>query len=282
MMHKLFFLIVAWISFSEPLNAGLFDFFTKKPAEPAPTVKILLLHDRPGVVVEVKGKYRLYDPINFSYLSTRYIGKRKFIQSLSDGLQWGEEFPGLHQLMIVPDSQDVTTIVDGIEYRGSIYVYDVEGDVGIVNEVEIEDYLQSALANVHEPLPQEALAAMAIAARTHAYYYANNPQSPFWALDGSKVGYNGYAVTNLNSPIAQAIIATRYMVMSRSNEEGFAEPFPAQLGTSGPGVASTVSLSDAGDMARNGQHAAQILQKAFTGTSIVLMHCDEPGALANK
>lgn len=270
---KLMLFALALMPLTGKLEAGLLDqIINKQPTFP-PNIKVLLVHDREGVMLEVRGKYRLYDPKKYEFMTTRYLGKRKFIQAVSDGLKWGEQFPGIHQLMIVPDTLDIATVVDGKEYQGSIYVYDVLGQIGVVNEIEIEDYLQSVLSStIRDPLPQEVLAAIAIAARTHAYYFAINPKSPFWAIEASEVNYEGHEVLNPKSPIVSEIISTRYLVMSDSGVNKTATPFPALFGTTGPGVASKISVQEAIAMANKGAHAAQILAKAFPGTTIVLTY----------
>lgn len=276
-------MILALLPFASGLNAGVLERqFINKPAPATPPgIKILLVHDKPGVILEVKGKYKLYNPHNNEHISTRFAGKRKYIQAIQDGLKWGEEFPDQHQLLIVPDNSEVTTVVDGIEYRGNIYVYDVGGTISVVNEPDIEDYLHSILTtkktNAKAP---EVLAASAITARTNAYYLTANPKNKFWAVDGRQVNYQGYAVIDRKNPIAPAIDATRYIILSRSGDsEEDATPFPAQWNSEAFGDSSTgeeilsrISLSDAETMAQKGQHAAQILAKAFPGTNTVLMH----------
>lgn len=276
---KTILVLMAILPFQSCVEGGVFEnLLNLKTKLLPPKIKVLVVYDRPGVVVEVKGKYRLYDPNTKSYLSTRFLGKRKYIQALRGGLQWGEEFPGLFQLQIEPDDQSITTIVDGVEYRGSIVIYDVEGTISVVNEVFIEDYLASLLSpQVRNVLPEEVLAAIAITARTNAYCQVANPKSPFWDVDGKKIGYHGYAVTDGKNPIEKAIYATRYLVMSRSNADAD-QPIPF-LGQFGPAQAaggqyesSHLSLDEAEAMASKGNHAAQILAKAFPNTSMKLMH----------
>lgn len=285
MVIRIVMLLLVVMSFAaEPLRADAWGKSTRSKPEFPQTIKVLIVQDSQGVVIETKGKYRLFDPKTNERISTRFIGKRKFIQALTDGLQWGEEFPGLHQLQIVPDTQGITTVVDGIEYRGAITVYDVCGLVNVVNEVDVEDFLQSTLAPCfRDPQPSEALAALAIAARTDAYYLAQNPCSPFWAIDARTAGYQGYAVTHCNSMIEPAIQATRYLIMSKGvTPEGRASAFPVQWGQQviGKFVAkatpSKVSVSEADQMAQKGNHAAQILTKAFPDTTIVLMYAAQP------
>lgn len=275
MILRLLLSALALAPFTMPLEAGVFErLIIGVNAEPAPPIiPVLIAYDKSGALIEVKGQYKLYDPHTNEHVSTRFIGKRKYMQALSDGLQWGEEFPGLHQLMIVPDNQGVTTLVDGVEYRGTIVVYDVEGKVGVVNELDIEDYLHSLLPrDVHEQLPAEALAALAIAARTNAYYQANSPTSPYWAANGEKIGYQGFVAAQPESPIGTAIDATRYMILSKGeNEQGEILAFPATW-ASGQGDAAQISLQQAVEMANKGANAGQILAKAFPGTTIKLTY----------
>lgn len=283
MFMRILVMLLAMAPLSIPANAGLWDslksvFSPKELPKPLST-RVLIVHDQHGIVLEVKGKYAIYDPKTNEHISTRFIGKRKFIQALSDGIKWGEEFPGVHQLLIVPEEDHVTTIVDGIEYRGKIYIYDIGGTISVVNQVDIEDYLTSILAPKYkDPLSEETMAAIAIAARTNAYYDALNPKNTYWDINANQVGYLGYAVTNSSNPIEKGIESTRYMVMSKSGSEpGTATPFPAMWSGSankkaGDAEYAKISLSQVEEMAKKGDHAAQILAKAFPNTAILLMH----------
>lgn len=277
MMLRILVALLALGQIAAPLQAGWFDSLASyfyKPDPKPPKIRVLIVYDKPGVVLEVKGMYKLYDPLTGEHISTRYVGKRKFIQAVQDGLKWGEEFPGVHQLLVVPDEKSTTTIVDGIEYRGPIYVYDVGGTISVVNEISIENYLSSILAERHpQKNSPEFLAAIAIAARTAAYYAIEHPKSQYWEVDGRQVGYQGYAVVEESSDIEKAIHDTRYMVMS--NSPTGIQAFPAQWSRgqgSSPGLLSNISLEQATEMARQGANAAQILEKAFPGIKIELIH----------
>lgn len=284
MIFRMLFLLLAFMPLTTSLQAGWLDnitsYFQKdKPLSP-PKIKVLIVHDQPGVVLEVKGKYKIFDPHTKDHLTTRFVGKRRFIQAMRDGIKWGEEFPGVHQIVIVPDDKFTTTIVDGIEYRGSIYVYDVDGSISVVNETFIEDYLTSTLPlQYRDYMPEEALAAIAIAARTTAYYQSENPKSEFWAADGRQVNYQGVSPNINQSPMGRAITTTRYMVMSNTSARfGEALPFiadwkqPNQQKTAAQAIVSQISLTQVNDLAKQGEHAAQILTKAFPGTKIELIH----------
>lgn len=281
MLLRIFFVLLMIGSLTAPVDAGWFESITSYFSKPAPAkppkLRVLIVNDEQGVVIEVKGKYKIYDPHNGEHISTRFVGKRKFMQAVRDGIKWGEEFPGLYQLMIVPDETSTTTIVDGIEYRGPIFVYDIGGTISVMNEVPVQDYLSSILAQRYkQTMPGEFLAAVAIAARTNAYYAAANPKNQYWSVDARAVNYQGFAVVDPTSDMERAVRDTRYMVMSSTaSGENQISTFPAEWKTdasnSGLPYISKITLEEALDMANQGDHAAQILGKAFPGTKIELI-----------
>lgn len=280
MIVRTLLLFLALLPFSSPLQASWWDnvtgYFKGQSRLAPPTIRILVLHDLEGVNLEVRGKYSLYDPYTNSYISSRFVGKSRYVQAVSDGLKWGEAFPGLYQIKIKPDDAVTTTVINGHEYEGSIYIYDVGGTVSIVNQIPIEDYVKAVLVNYQDRhLAPETLAALAIVARTNAYFQAVNPKNTYWAIDAQKVNFQGK--TPVSSAVEDAIKLTRYMIMSRTGVyEGMATPFAAQFDALSPGQTkemqvSKISLEEANETAQNGEHAAQILAKAFPGTTIMMM-----------
>lgn len=276
-------ILLACLSFSNTVEAGLWDNLKKylwsQDAVTPAAVNVLIIHDQPKVVLEVKGKYQLFDPLDNSHISTRFLGKKKPIEAISGGLRWGEEFPGVHQMQIVPE-QAVAFSVEGVEYPGNLLVYDIGGTVSVVNQIPLETYLEILLESQYiDPLPEEALAAVAIVARTNAYYQIENPKNPYWTAEASRVGYQGNAPINEESPIVKAIHATRGMVLSRTGiYEGVLTPFAAQWGPVSGGkvgqhssIFSRITLAEAQEMARKGANAAQILAKGFPNATIELI-----------
>lgn len=284
MIARVFLCMLAFMPMAAPLQAGWLDsvtgYFQKsKPAAP-PMIKVLVVHDQPGALLEVKGKYKIFDPHTKEHISTRFVGKRNYIQSMYDGIKWGEEFPGVYQLVIIPDDKSTVTLVNGIEYKGSIYIYDVNGSISVVNLSYIEDYLATLLASQYrEPMSEEALAAVAIAARTTAYYEAENPRSEFWNTDGRDLINQAPAAGKVQSNIDRILAATRYMVMSTPpTQNGEISPFiadwkqPGKPKSAAQAVVSQITLAQVNELAQKGDNAAQILSKAFPNTKIELIH----------
>lgn len=278
MIKRMLTALVCLTALSNSGEAGIWDsvstFFTKGEVKNNDSLKILIVHNKPGVILEVKGKYKIYDPNTNGNLGKGYTGKRKYIQPLSDGLKWGEEFPGIFQIMVMPDDKATTTIVDGIEYKGRIYVYDIGGRLSVVNEITFDEYAKTVLSSrLQQPLPEEALAALAITARTNANYIKHHSTSNFWDVESKQIGYQGYATSNPSSLIEQAVKATHDMVMSDA-----ATPFMAQwdivdaakLPNSNP-IGSKIDLDQAAMLAHQGEHAAQILKKAYPNAQVDLI-----------
>src|SRR5262245_44284269 len=80
--------------------------WSKNETPPPPTIRVMVMHDQKGVGLEVRGKYNIVDPHTQEILATRFKGKSQLIQALSSGLKWGEEFPGIHQVEIIPTSPE--------------------------------------------------------------------------------------------------------------------------------------------------------------------------------
>lgn len=264
---------------AEPILNRLKNSFSKPAAPQPPTIKALLVNDHDGVILEVKGKYKVYDARNMELIGNRYLGKRRYLQAVKSGLIWGEEFPGVHQIAVVPDDPKTTISVDGVDYIGSVYVYDIGGTISVVNKIDIENYLSSILPGAYKlPLSTELLNAIAIAARTNAYYQSENGRSPYWDVEAQKEGYHGSAVGKRSEAFDQAVHATEYMVLNRPvKDKSEAAPFPAYwrpLGSGsivGKGDYSKITIEDASRLAESGQDASKILEKAFPGSQIQLM-----------
>lgn len=280
MIRHIFLLFFAFFPFYSSVEASWWNeikgYFKGGIQATPPSIRVLVLHDAERVNLEVQGKYSLYDPYTNSYISSRYTGKSRVLEAMPDGLKWGEAFPGLYQIKIRPDEAITRTIVNRHEYEGEMYIYDIGGSISLVNQLSIEEYVRFLLAAYQEKnLEPETWAALAIAARTNAYFQSVHPKNTYWAVDAQKVDYKGRV--HVPEEIDEALKVTRYMIMSRTGVyEGLATPFPSQFNV--PGVESSresepakISIEEANELARRGEHAAQILAKAFPGTTIMLM-----------
>ncbi len=188
---------------------------------------VLLEQNTSGSLLEVKGTYSIDNPYDGTKISSGLMGKRYIVRPTSDGIRWNESFPGYHQIRISPKSKDTSILLNGIQYNGSIIVYKTENNLQIVNEISIEDYIKSVLSQQFPyPLEQEVMSSVAIAARTTAYFITQKNKDSYWHIKASDIGYQGSTVVIPNSPISQAVDATRHLILVQSAKESN-EPFIA-------------------------------------------------------
>lgn len=236
-----------------------------------PRIKVLLEKDAQGVFLEAKGQFRVVRKDTNSVLSSGSVGKRFVVHAIQDGLRWGEEYPDVYQISVIPLNRDTTISVNGIQYHGIVSVYHVRDNrITVVNEIAIEEYLKSKLAIQHkDPLPQEAMAALAIAARTEAFSRViqgkqlNRP----WDVMAKEESYFGFGVTQRKSGIEEAIDLTRFMVLE-------------SLQGNDPAHNVALAASKAEELASKGWDAQKILKTAFPHTKMGIMV--DLKALANR
>ncbi len=283
MMTRLLFIILALSPFTAAtVEGGLWDKFKSVifgEEIPTPlTIRVLIQHDVKNAMVEVKGPYNIYDPRDNSRLGTYFSNKTYPVQALSTGIKWGEAFPGVYQLHIVPDEPFTTIVVNGVEYTGSLFIYDIGGAISIINETDIEDYLQSTMAGKFSPeLHEETLAATAIAARTQAYYLSKVQANSYWDANGSETGFQGY-IPPAKDAVGRAIASTKYMVLSNTGAyEKLITPFPVKIMAEGAGArgGNKFSIQEAEKLAERGSTAAKILAKSFPDAKIELAYSPE-------
>jgi hypothetical protein len=271
-------LMVASFFLAAPGHAGLLqslsEMLSTKALIPPKTVKVLIAHNIKGAVIGVDGKYKIFDPNTKSVLTTRTVGKTKYMEAMPDGLKWAEEFPGTFQLQLIPVKTSGVLTVNGVEYKGTIYVYNIEEKISIVNETTVEDYVAVLLsANVNTPMEEETMNALAIAARTHALYQAAHPRNHYWTVDGTQVGFKGYDVVKKEGSVTKAIVETHNLSLTLG--QGDPAHFPAEWsnvvgGTKErePAVFSRITVNQADTLAKQGLTAPDILSRAFPGARL--------------
>jgi stage II sporulation protein D len=212
---------------SLPLQADEYASY-ERIAEPiAPrNIQILIEKDVEGVLLEVKGPYYIFNPHDGTRVSSGLLGKRFMIHELENGLKWGEEFPGIHQIYIKPRSSETSIFINGIQYAGAVAIYGVAGTINIVNDIDIESYVKAKLTSQFlSPYEPEVMSALAILVRTDAYYHAMRAvPSSFWHVSAKEVDYQGSALVVSNSAIDRAVESTRNLILLHP-EQGKNLPF---------------------------------------------------------
>lgn len=190
-----------------------------KPA----TIKVLLQEGVDNLILEVKGGYKVFCPYSNIMITSSSSPTRSKMQLQNTGIFWGDAFPGTLSMRIVPNHGQTSILVNGIQYKGCVEVYHVNGKLRVINEVSIENYLRSCLATQCFHLTEsEVLNALAIVARTNAYYQVHRfPEAP-WHVTATETGYQGYGNTLQYLPLEQAIEHTRHAILTYN-----AKPFAA-------------------------------------------------------
>ncbi len=183
-----------------------------------PTIKILLPRDAQEPILEVKGRYQICNLDNDLEIATGCGSTRSKLIPQEEGIHWGETFPSIYQMRLVPFDSQTTILVNGIQYRGCIEIYQVKGKLHIVNEIDVENYLKSILtAQFPHPLNSHVMDAIAIIARTNAHYCIQRNAHGFWHVDAKEVGYQGYGLTLQNLHVDRAVETTRHRVLTYEN-----------------------------------------------------------------
>jgi stage II sporulation protein D len=239
------------------------------------TIKVKIATDIPGTTVDIAGKYNIYDPKTKKRLATRFNAKGGFAEAINEGIRWGETFPGVFQIAFVPDEPTTQIWVNGVPYFGSVFLYNVQGKLSIVNEVPIENYVDAIMTSqFNRMMPVEALAALAISLRTDAYNEVMTASSRFWHVDANKVGYKG-ASSSSNREVKVALQSTRHLILSTTRAfTGQVTPCVTNAleKQQNPEKISTPwSLEQAEKLASQGKEAERILATFFPNTSIEMV-----------
>jgi stage II sporulation protein D len=191
-------------------------------------IRVLLEKDIEEVLLEVKGPYYIFNPQDNSRITSGLLGKRFLVRATQNGIKWGEEFPGVYQLRIVPRSKDSPLLINGIQYDGGVAIYAADNKIQVVNELPIESYVKSLLSpQFSYPLENEVMSAIAILARTDAYFLASSGSKAYWHVDAKEVGYIGSALNRPNSPFDRVVDQTKNLLLVHSTN-GQNMPFPAK------------------------------------------------------
>lgn len=210
MIHRLLLLLLPLLS--------LFAADVSKENRP-PTVRVLLAKLADTALVEVRGRYLLYNPKTDELLSTGSKKKRAKISTQENGIYWGEAYPGLFEMRIVPNEESASILVNGIQYKGCVEIYSIGGTINIVNEVDTESYLKSILGSkVPKKLSSETLDAIAITERTNLFYLIEKDSYASWQVEAEAVDYKGLVAARQNPSVSAAVKRTRNLIMNHKKK----------------------------------------------------------------
>ncbi len=237
-----------------------------------PMLKVLLGQDQDGFMVEVKGAHNVYDPYTGKKLESAFLKSSYYMIPTSDGVKWGQEFPGIYQLLIIPDSSSTSITVNGIQYPGAVAFYQVESKLAAINWVSLEDFTSSILSTTLFPKDQdqkETLATYAIAIRTLAYQSLIESHNAFWDVKASEAGYKGKAVERSDKTFLDAMKVSQDIILAQSGNATDASQRET-LSQSFTQTFQHMPFQDVHNMAESGKDARQILEHYYPGRVLTL------------
>lgn len=215
-MKGLFILLTQVASFS-PLEAThVPSKYEEIDQKGSVEIRILINENIEGALLDVPGSYKIYNPDTQKTITSGFFGKRNYLQTNVSGLKWGEGFPGVYKMKIVPTDPSTSILINGVQYRGSVTIYSVNAKIQIVNEINVEEflkaYLSQELANTH--YSKTTYEAIAIVARTNFYHHILERNNPFWDVKALDCAYQGHATSSTNHLLDKAIEATAGLVLT--------------------------------------------------------------------
>lgn len=210
-------------------------------ADPSSSVllQVLLKGHIPSAMIEAKGgSYEIIDPLKGTRLTKHSYSRRALAHPMEEGIQWSEGFPGIFQIKIAPTDPHTILSVDGRDYLGAIELFCIEGHLHIVNEIELEDFVKSQMAETYSSkgLHSTTLEAIAILKRTDAFWKWMKHRDRFFQLKAEEEQYQGYEQTRCTASIENAVLATEEEVLSYQGH-----PFPTAVTENAAGP--TISYS---------------------------------------
>jgi stage II sporulation protein D len=223
---KLLRLILSIVTIMFTTNAFAKEVYGSQVDSPL-NIQVLLAKNVTEALLEAKGGYIIIDPLTGNKVTSSFLGKRFVIRASNSGIKWGEEFPGIHQVYVMPKDKSSSLLLNGIEYDGAIAVFQVKDKINIVNDVDIECYLKATLSTQFPyPLENEVMASIAIAARTTAYSHVKRNSDAFWHISYDDANYFGSAIVQPESHISSAVEKTKHLILVHS-KDGQNRPFAA-------------------------------------------------------
>ena len=194
----------------------------------ATTIKVHLTEVKAPYTIDIKGPYKAYNYKYESEIVSALTNERVMVVEHRLGLKVNDV--GIYKEGIVFETEDGFTL-NGIEYYGSLKFIPYNGNMIVINELNIEDYVKGVLPHEMSPdWPIEALKAQAVAARTYAMFHIlkNNNQLPYDVDNTTKYQvYNGKE--KINWTVEQAVDRTKYEI-AVYNDKVIATYFSALCG----------------------------------------------------
>ena len=135
----------------------------------SPRIRVLVLQSEDPVIFSSKGCLSL--SLDNGSKEIIVSPETDMVFSVRDGVLIADKLPAGQAVRLKADSgQNIE--VNGLSYRGDIWVSTVDGQIFVVNALDLEEYLYGVIPREISPSwPEQALKTQAVAARTYALYH---------------------------------------------------------------------------------------------------------------
>lgn len=188
-------------------------------AQPNPeSIRVAIVEDDPQVNLQVYGRYS----IKALYTGDRVGEGRRLpptsVKAGKQGILFGENSLPFLGLRIEPES-DAAISLNGRRLRGAIEIVRQQGmKLLVVNDVRLEDYLRGVLSKeAPDYWPEEALKAIAIAARTYAVYQRFSKEASDYDVTGNVMSQDYGGKSAEKSATNRAVRATTGLIIMYQN-----------------------------------------------------------------
>lgn len=183
-------------------------------------VRIFLDENRDENSLKVEGGYGIYDPARNMRITGGVMTKTMPLIADKEGLSWGEIFPDLYQMTIVPEGHEEGFYLNDRYYLGVLYAYLIEGKLALVNELTLDDFALAITSQEmsNGDLEKEALASLAICARSFALAGRQQHKEAQWHLEARRVGFKGFKNRSSLEEARSALVKTRDLILQSDQQ----------------------------------------------------------------
>lgn len=184
-------------------------------AQPSPAwIRVAVSRDDPQVMLQIHGRFRITDLKTQAQIHEGRRLNLVAVRAAPSGLVLGEEVLPHVGVRIEPSSGAAISL-NGRRLRGVLEIVRQQNlTLLVVNHVELEDYLRGVLSKeAPDYWPDEALKAIAIAARTYALYQRFTKEAGPYDVTGDVMSQDYGGKTGEKAATTRAVKATTDVIV---------------------------------------------------------------------
>lgn len=184
-------------------------------AQPSPDIiRVAVVQNDPEVTLQIHGSFAILSAQTGQPIEQGKRFKPTAVRAIPQGLALGNTTLPLSGLRVEP-ARDATISVNGQRLRGTLEIVRQENlTLLVINHLSLEDYLQGVLSKeAPDYWPEEALKAIAIAARTYAVYRRMTKQEQTYDVTGTVMSQDYGGRTAEKHATTRAVRATRGLIL---------------------------------------------------------------------